>query len=362
MNPAERDAFISDELELLIQAVRDGEAPAKDRYRNERAVLERLIPIHTDGFRGITLTAIMGKMVREDINSSNEFGDINPRPVFEKGIRPVLKRHKVPTGASPPLNVAKNVQVIDEKWAEGRKPEDAALAAVDYIRRVNRHWQNEALRRDLILMFLERLLEFADEIGQLDVELELSAEEAPISIARRLSNFVIDFPEAGAAPQFLFSRLLEALRGEDASIESVLGGDASVFGTNSTSSKPADVWEVLPDQNIGNLFEVSCKKVDYERLDAAVESYAKLNWPNLPVTFVCLLPENVRELSLVDGAVIHRGMRFQFCDLRSFIEVSFILLTPVKRVWVVEQFNEFVSDPSRRIKTKKAWADLFAKS
>ncbi len=70
-------------------------------------MLERLIPIQTDGFRGITLTAIMGKMIREDINTSNEFGSINPRAIFEKGIRPVLKKHRIPTGASAPLNVAR---------------------------------------------------------------------------------------------------------------------------------------------------------------------------------------------------------------------------------------------------------------
>lgn len=359
VTPAQRDAFISEKLEELIQQVRAGDAPAKDRYRNERAVLERLIPIATDGFRGITLTAIMGKMVREDINTSNEFGSINPRSVFEKGIRPVLKLHRIPTGASPPLNVAKNVQVIDEKWAEGRKPEDAALAAVDYIRRINRHWDNVALRSDLILMFIQRLIEFSDEVAALDVSFEPSADDAPISIASRLSLFAVDFPDGGAVPQFLVGKILEGLRSEDTAFASVQGAEFSVFETNTTSNKPSDVWEVFLDGTLGNLYEVTCKKVDYERLDAAVESLAKLNIGSLPITFVCRLPEDVASLPVDFCCVHHRGVKFQFVDIRRFIEIGFVLLTPPKRAWLVEEVSQFVADPSRRTKTKRGWLSAF---
>jgi hypothetical protein len=359
VKPAERDAFISEKLDGLIEQVRAGRAPAKDRYKNERAVLERLIPIPTDGFRGITLTAIMGKMVREDINTSNEFGSINPRSVFEKGIRPVLKKHRIPTGASPPLNVAKNVQVIDEKWAEGRKPEDAALAAVDYIRRINRHWDNDALRLDLIFMFIERLVEFSDEVGALDVGFEPSSDDAPISIAIKLSSFAVEFPEGGAVPQFLVGKILEALRSEDAAFASVEGADSSVFGTNTTSNKPSDVWDILSGGTLGNLYEVTCKKVDLDRLDAAVESLARLAAGNLPITFVCRLPEDVESLAVELGAVHHRGVKFQFIDIRQLIEIGFFLLTPPKRMWVIEQVSKFVADPSRRTKTKRGWAGVF---
>ena len=62
MKASERNAFISDELERLIALVKAGKGPRADRYKNERAVLERLVPIRTDGFRGVTLTAIMGKL------------------------------------------------------------------------------------------------------------------------------------------------------------------------------------------------------------------------------------------------------------------------------------------------------------
>lgn len=362
MNPTERNQFVADELERLIAQVKAGEAPAADRYKNERKVLERLIPIQTDGFRGITLTAIMGKMIREDINTSNEFGSISPRAIFEKGIRPVLKKHRIPTGASAPLNVAKNVQVIDEKWAEGRKPEDAALAAVDYIRRVNRHWDNVELRFALILMFLQRLLEYADEIGQLDVALEDLKTVVPIEIAKKLAVFAISTPEGGSVPQFMFGLLLDLLRSSDTEFDGVMGIDASVFGTNTTSHKPADVWEQLKGGNLSNFFEVTCKRIDMERLDAAVESFAKQQIGNAPITFVCRMPDDVSELDLTYGALNYRGAQFQFIDLAAIIELLYLLLPEAKRGQAMQRMVEFVADPSRKISTKVAWASVFGKS
>ncbi|WP_435417213.1 hypothetical protein WAB17_10005 [Parerythrobacter aurantius] len=359
VKPAQRDAFISDQLERLIARVRAGEAPAKDRYRNERDVLERLIPIETDGFRGITLTAILGKFVREDIDTSNEFGSINPRPIFENGIRPVLKRHRVPTGQSAPLNVAKNVQVIDEKWAEGRKPEAAALAAVDYIRRINRHWSNEQLRDALILMFIERLLEYADEVALLTVELAPLDHVAPVQLGLQLARYAMKNQEGGATPQLLFGLVLEQLRDSDSRYSKVVGVNSSVFGTNTTSNKPADVWELLHTGVPGNLFEVTCKTVDLDRLDAAVDSFALQKLPNAPISFVCRIPRDVITLALVDSQIVHRGVTFQFLDFEQVIHIVFSFLPVSSRQKVVDGMVSFVGEPSRSQKAKMAWADAF---
>jgi hypothetical protein len=359
LTPAERNAFVATRLNEYIERVRLGEGPAADRYKSERGVLERLIPISTDGFRGITLTAIMGKFVREDIDTATEFDSINPRGVFEKGIRPVLKQHRIPTGASPPLNVAKNIQVLDEKWAEGRKPEDAALAAVDYIRRINRHWGNASLREDLILMFIQRLLAYADEVATHDVDLASIEGLAPLVVAKGLAAFAVAYPEGGSIPQFVVGALLAATRVSDTDYAPVGGVDASVFGTNSTSNKPADLWETLASGSFNNLYEVTCKRVDEERLSAAVDSFAKLSLPTAAITFVCRMPKDAATLTLVDGVIKHRGVPFQFVDIAAFIEITFVMLTPAKRLSVLERIAEFILDPSRAIKTKKGWSATF---
>jgi hypothetical protein len=359
LTPAERNEFVAQTLSEFIDRVKSGEGPAFDRYRAERAVLERLIPINSDGFRGVTLTAIMGKFVRSDINTSTEFSSISPRSIFEQGIRPVLKRHRIPTGASAPLNVAKNIQVLDEKWAEGRKPETAALAAVDYIRRVNRHWSDVAMRDDLIMMFLQRLLAYANEVASHDVDLAPIDGVVPIVLAKRLAEFALSFPEGGSMPQFVAGTLLAEARSTDAEYSPIGGVEASVFGANSTSNKPADLWERLSSGPLANLYEVTCKAVDVERLNAAVDSFAKLALPTTTITFVCRVPEDCSTLDLVEGAIIHRGVPFQFLDFAAFVETTFLMLTSAKQLAALERVATFVAEPARAVKTKTAWASAF---
>lgn len=360
MKPAERNRFVVAKLTELFERALAGEGPVPDRYPSERRVLERLIPIQTDGFRGITLTAIMGKFVRADLNTGTEFDSINPRGLFEQGIRPVLRNFRVPTGASPPLNVAKNIQVLDEKWAEGRKPEDAAFAAVDYIRRINSHWSDPSFRDDLVMMFIQRLIAYAQEVGTYDLELPALDGMAPITQAARIAEFVLAFPEGGSIPQFVVGSLLAANRSSDTDYLPVAGVEASVFGTNSTSNKPADLWEYLTDGSYGNLYEVTCKKVDRDRLSAAVDSFARLSVPNTPITFVCRMGMDVDSLALKNGATVYRGVTFQFTDISEFIIALFLLLTPRKRAAVLGRISEFVGEPVRRVKTKKGWSKAFS--
>jgi hypothetical protein len=359
LTPAKRNEFVSQTLSDFINRVKAGDGPALDRYRSERAVLEKLIPINSDGFRGVTLTAIMGKFVRADINTSTEFSSINPRSIFEQGIRPVLKRNRIPTGASAPLNVAKNIQVLDEKWAEGRKPESAALAAVDYIRRVNRHWPDVAMRDDLIMMFLQRLIAYADEVAAHDVDLAPIDGVVPIVLAKRLAQFALSFPEGGSMPQFVAGALLAETRSTDGEYAPIGGVEASVFGTNSTSNKPADLWEKLTSGPLANLYEVTCKAVDVERLNAAVDSFAKLELPTTPITFVCRVPEDCGTLNLVEGALTFRGVPFQFLDFAAFVETTFVMLTAAKQLAALERVAAFVADPARAVKTKAGWAKAF---
>lgn len=359
MKPPERNAFITRKLVDYIDRAKAGEGPAADRYPAERKVLERLVPIRTDGFRGITLTAIMGKHVREDINTGTEFNSIKPRGIFESAIRPVLRANRIPTGFSAPLNVAKNVQILDEKWAEGRDPEDAALAAVDYVRRINRHWDDPAYRDDLIMMFIQRLVAYGEEVGSYDVELPALDTVPPVTVALKLANFAIASPEGGSVPQFIVGAVVAAARSTDIEYQPLQGVEASVFGTNTTSNKPADLWENLADGSLGNLYEVTCKKVDEDRLAAAVDAFSKLGLPNTVITFVCRIPTDIYGLEIDGGAVVFRGVTFQFIDIREFLISLFITLTSEKRHAVLNRISEFVGDPSRKVKTKQGWAELF---
>ncbi|WP_284278643.1 hypothetical protein, partial [Sphingobium jiangsuense] len=120
-----------------LKAAKAGSAIKASDFRKERSILEKLIPVKAAGFRGIVLTAIVGKELDANYDPTTDFYASSPRTLFEKGIYYALQENRVPCGKSDPLNVAKNAQVIDETWAKGRRPESAAMAAVEYIKLVH---------------------------------------------------------------------------------------------------------------------------------------------------------------------------------------------------------------------------------
>ncbi len=97
-------------------------------------ILEALIEINVNGFRGVVLTALVGMKLDDHYNPLTNFYECKPRAIFEHGIWYALTQHNIPCGKSDPLNVAKNIQELNESWATGRRPQSAALAAVNFLR------------------------------------------------------------------------------------------------------------------------------------------------------------------------------------------------------------------------------------
>ncbi|WP_222422822.1 hypothetical protein, partial [Yersinia bercovieri] len=103
----------------------------------------------------------------------------------------------------------------------------------------------------------------------------------------------LSYPESGTIPQFVISKILSSLY-KQSSIN-VIGGDESVFGTNTTSKKPADIW--LEDEGkILNLYEITVKKIDYKRLDDSIQSLVDTDSLDKPILFICRLPYDINTL------------------------------------------------------------------
>lgn len=86
-------------------------------------------------------------------------------------------------------------------------------------------------------------------------------------LAEKLATFCVIYPESGSVPQFIVARLLAHLYSQ--SSVTVEGGEESVFGTNTTSKKPADIW-TSQNGNILNLYEVTVKAISLKRLDDCI--------------------------------------------------------------------------------------------
>jgi len=317
-------------------------------------LLTDLIEVNAKGFRGVVLTAIVGMQINPEYDPLNKFYDCNPRSIFEEGIWYALTDNAIPCGKSDPLNVAKNINQLDEAWATGRRPQKAAMAAVRFLRLIVR---NKGKRREqLIDYFFYRLLSYAQSLGDYVLVPAESTGYSNRQLAEKLAQFCLAFPESGNIPQHLIAKLLEEIF-SSSDIE-VCGADESVFGTNTTSKKPADIWTELKGQPL-NLYEVTVKKVNLKRLDDCIDALRSLNSLNMPVTFICRIPEDTNGLELCNGVLNYKGKTFDFIDIRAFVASTSSLLRPEQLAEVIETLEEFVSDINVSKKTKEGWNSIF---
>ena len=319
-------------------------------------LLTDLIEINVKGFRGIVVTALVGMHLSDDYDPLNNFYKCNPRSIFEEGIWYALKENGIPCGKSDPLNVAKNISQLDENWAKGRRPQSAATAVVKYLQMVT---TEDDIKKRLILIdyFFFRLLKYAQKIKAHPLIKVDVTEQSKLEIGNNVIKFTLEYPESGQLPQFLVSILLQAIFKE--SNVSVVGGEESVFGTNTTSKKPADIW--LEEQGIPtNLYEITVKKVSKKRLDDSVDALERTGHLDCSVTFICRLPEDVTELDLLDNHIIYSGKHFEFIDYHSFCLSLFALLSKNEVEDILLKTSELVKDVNISMPTKMGWDKIFA--
>lgn len=317
-------------------------------------LLTDLIEVNAKGFRGVVLTAIVGMHINSKYDPLNDFYACNPRSIFEEGIWYALTDNAIPCGKSDPLNVAKNSNQLDEAWATGRRPQTAAMAAVRFLRLVV---QSKGKRREqLVDYFFYRLSSYAQLLGDYILAPAESKGASTRQMAERLVRFSLAFPESGNVPQYLIAKLMEEIF-SSSDIE-VCGGDESVFSTNTTSKKPADIWTELDGQPL-NLYEVTVKKVNLKRLDDCIDALRSLNSLTMPVTFICRLPEDTNEIELGDGVLSYKGKTFDFIDIREFIISASSLLRPEQLAEVTGALENFISDINVSKKTKEGWNSIF---
>lgn len=352
--------FVSERI-AKAKKVRLSEAD-QNRLTKELSILSDLIPIPQNGFRGVVLTAIVGQELLPGYDPLKKFYDCSPRAIFENGIFYALQDARIPCGKSDPLNVAKNIQTLDYGWAEGRRPESAARAAVDYLTLLQQaHKAKDKSRYDeLVKLYFLKLVEYGQKVADSNADAYFDITATPLLFAKKLAKFVLECPEGGAVPQFILGHLIKLVRKNDLRIQSVEGADESVFGTNTTAKKPADIWEVTTDGQIGALYEITVKEIDHKRIDDCAESLRALGIKEGVVNYICNLANNVSSLTLINDTMSHKGIGFQFIDLRSFLEVTYCLLDAGQQAELFETIQEFVSETNRSIKTKTYWKKNFA--
>lgn len=321
-------------------------------------VLDDLIPVKAQGFRGVVATAIAGMYWDPSYDPLNQFYQCKPRALFEGPIYNVFSG-RIPCGKSDPLNVAKNAYVLDESWAAGKKPAWAALAAVEFLKLLKKSPQAE--KETLIDFFFFELVQYAKSVKNYPVEVPKSNELSNIQIANNLIKFCLEFPESGTIPQKVIAILLEAAFSTQES--TVQGANESVFGTNTTSKKPADIW-IETAGEVGTLYEITVKGVNKKRLDDALQHVINLKLSTLPLVFICRIPEDIKSLEGVQlesesATLIHRGKTVDFIDIGAFIRSICTILSKEALQAAVENLAQFIGAIDRPTTTKRGWNSIF---
>lgn len=344
--------YIEEKVEVALKNTEDTFKKLPN-YEEISLILKDLIDVKSMGFRGIVATALTGMHLDPTYDPLNNFYGCNPRSIFENGIFFALQGI-VPCGKSDPLNVAKNQNVLNKEWTIGKRPASAALAVVKFLQEIISNPQH---RETLIDFYFFRLVEYGKKVKAISISIPDNNDLSQQEIAHRLADFVYRFPERGTTPQYVVSLLLKEIYSD--SSFTVVGGEESVFGTNTTSKKAADIW-VEKDSIPINLYEITVKKVDTKRLSDSLHALSDMNMLDKNIHFICRLPDDTRTLEgLENGTYNYQGKRFNFIDLKEFILTTVALLTTEQLKNIIRELSVFIESIDRPISTKEGWNSIF---
>ncbi len=350
------------DLYKKIESKEEGFFSSHPLFHHANNLLEDLIAIKAQGFRGIVLTALVGKNLDPLYDFLEDFYACNPRSIFEKGIYIALRELSIPSGKSDPLNVAKNIQKIDTAWAKGKRPETAAMAVVNFLQLLEDNFANQHNYQFLAELFMFRLKEYADKVNAIEIEEVIVTNDLQQELATKLWQFISTAIEGGTTPQFVIGILLEALHLYDIAIK-VEGTRESVSGTNTTSNKPGDLI-IKRDGQISQIYEVTLKIVDEKRLHDSLDVLRQLDVLNIPITFLCRIPQDISSLDIKklnrSNAFIKSPHLFNFVDIESFIYSIFSLLDATQLQYIFDCLQNFIDTFDRPPSTKEAWNKIFA--
>src|SRR5699024_3234002 len=160
------------------------------------------------------------------------------------------------------------VKSIDENWSEGKRPKEVAQAVVSLNKKIEKMNINEL--ENFLTILINR---FAIEATRIDkLNLKIKPSENPILIFEICKQLINETPDGGNTPQRICGL---ALKNYLESIESkiLIGNyEDSASVTNTTSKKPGDIIIESHMYEIKEIYEITCKPFDEQRLQDSYDS------------------------------------------------------------------------------------------
>ena len=328
--------------------------------------LDDLFSSSVMGFREVLATIVFGKYLDRGYSARNDLYGCKPRPLYEKGLKPIFDERGVPSGQSGPLNITKGISQLNEQWAAGRRKKDqgaanALLGIVD--------WLEGTPESELIDLANEIGLRF-DLLATTVVLTQVSHD--PNTSAVSLTNACIDLLEnhvsGGAIPQALCGLALESTFANRGGYK-VDGARDSASTTNKTSKKVGDL-SVWHDALLLDTFEVTVKKFDSKRVSEAVQSIRAYFEPNsvpedFTVKVLCRVQDVPEEMSRADSSALLGELQaeevlFEFISIKDWLALQIAAFDIARRIAFFESVQQFLNGGRVPVEARQTWSRYFS--
>ncbi len=342
MSAEQRNQKISGILSALISnAKKKKEIVYPKPFTKEE--VETLFMSHIWGHREITLTIILARMIDPEFQASENFYECNPRSIYEKPIRELLRKNNIPHKKSGPLNVAKNSQKINETWAHNKRGDGLALVVAELVKKIES--VPASTLEAFAFAYVQRYLLEAKRVAKLKAK--VAPNKDPLFLTGLCLNLINDVPDGGAIPQYIVGLLMNHFHSGNRSQINVTGYLDSVSATNTTSKKAGDVSEEFEDQN-ERIYEVTVKSFSADRMMESYESIKDYDKQGKisEVFVICRLkdvPEDSRftnHQGYLLGKSSYQDMNYYYINIDEWVVEKLLFTTAEERS---KFFSELVS-------------------
>ncbi|CAH0281675.1 hypothetical protein SRABI80_03732 [Peribacillus frigoritolerans] len=359
MKPTDRDIKVVEIMEELIAEAVERNYEDKDTFL---ADLENLFTTTAFGFREVTLVAGIASLLFEGFKCSTGFYECHPRPLYEQSIRSVLIKYSIPHKKSGPLNVAKGSNITYE-WAEGKRPKEVAYSVVRIIDFIEVSSEEEI--RNFLIALLRRLLDEATRVEEINID--VNPLEDPIFLNNLCQRLIDEATDGGNTPQRIIGYLIEAYHKTLNTGVIVNGHEDSASTTNTTSKKPGDIQEETESQEIFNIYEITVKPFNEQRIQDSHESileYEKNKDCNIQTVLVICreqdCPQQIEKLNLSFylGKLEKGHVTYYFINIYEWIMAKLLLIPSTARKEFHTSLNTYISHPNTSEKVKLLWKEI----
>jgi hypothetical protein len=212
-----------------------------------------------------------------------------------------------------------------------------------------------------------RYLREATRIADLFIEAEPEADpEYLFSLCRHL---IEEVPDAGNTPQRIIGLLLQEYHlAYDTGIE-LLGHEDRASVTSTTSKKPGDIIEFLPDGSIANCYEITVKPFNQSRVEEsfdAIRQYSKQhNCEISEIIVICRKQDSHPKISQSTaerfhfGKIQYQNITYHFVDIFEWIFSQLLRMTSASRINFFKKLHQYINDPNTAEKVKLSFTQWY---